>query len=160
MRESGVLFSQARIGSNRPSLAQWIRSSNNVTQQFLSFGGRPDVISLAGGLPAPEFYPVAEVQAATQKALGVHGAAALEYGPVEGWPALRALIAQRISAETGGVFTSSNVLLTTGAMQGLDLIGKVLIDEGDLIVAQSPTYLGALDAWRPRKPVYEPLDWH
>jgi len=145
--------------STRPPLAQWLRSSNNITQQFLSFGGRSDVISLAGGLPAAEFYPIPEIQAAAQSALSKYGAAALEYGPVEGLPALRALIARRISMETGGRFHGSNVLLTSGAMQGLDLIGKVLIDEGDTIMAQSPTYLGALDAWRPRKPIYKPLDW-
>jgi 2-aminoadipate transaminase len=145
--------------SGRPSLAHWLRSTNNITQQFLSFGGRSDLISLAGGLPAAEFYPIAEIKAAAQSALSKYGAATLEYGPVEGLPALRALIARRISAETGGVFNSSNVLLTSGAMQGLDLVGKVLIDEGDTIMAQSPTYLGALDAWRPRKPIYKPLDW-
>jgi len=117
------------------------------------------MVSLAGGLPAAELYPIAEIQAAAQRALAKHGTAALEYGPVEGLPALRALIAQRISTETGGLFSSANVMLTTGAMQGLDLIGKVLLDEGDTIVAQSPTYLGALDAWRPRMPVYKKLDW-
>jgi 2-aminoadipate transaminase len=152
--------SQTKPGSSRPAFAQWIRSSNNVTQEFLSFGGRSDMISLAGGLPAAELYPIREIQAAVETALAKHGTAALEYGTVEGLPALRALIAQRLSVETGGLFASSNVLLTTGAMQGLDLIGKVLIDEGDTIVAQSPTYLGALDAWRPRKPVYQPLDWN
>ena len=72
---------------------------------------------------------------------------------------LRALIAERFSAETGGRFTTSNVLLTSGSMQALDLLGKVLIDPGELIVAQAPTYLGALDAWRPRRPSYEALDW-
>jgi 2-aminoadipate transaminase len=151
--------SEIHPGSTRPAFAQWIRSGNNVTQQFLSFGGRSDVVSLAGGLPAAELYPVAEIQAAVERAISKHGAAAMEYGPVEGLPSLRALIAQRLSAETGGLFSSSNVLLTTGAMQGLDLIGKVLIDEGDTIVAQTPTYLGALDAWRPRKPAYRALDW-
>jgi 2-aminoadipate transaminase len=143
----------------RPPLAEWIRSSNNITQQFLSFGGRADLVSLAGGLPAAEFYPIAEIQAATQRALQKHGPVALEYGPVEGLPALRDLIAKRVSAETGGLFTRANVMLITGSMQGLELIGKVLLDEGDTIVAESPTYLGALDAWRPRKAVYRPLDW-
>jgi 2-aminoadipate transaminase len=154
-----MISSQAQSESVRPPFAQWIRSSNNVTQQFLTLGGRADVVSLAGGLPAAELYPVEEIQAATERALAKNGMAALEYGPVEGLPVLRALIAARVSAETGGEFTSSHVLLTTGAMQGLDLIGKVLVDEGDTIVAQSPTYLGALDAWRPRKPVYQRLDW-
>lgn len=147
------------LDPDRPSRAGWLRSSNTITQQFLAFGGRPDVVSLAGGLPAAELYPVEAIRAATRRALDRHGTAALEYGPVEGLPGLRRLIAERVAAETGGVFTAANVLLTTGAMQGLDLVGKALLDAGDLIVAQSPTYLGALDAWRPRLPTYKPLDW-
>lgn len=154
-----MLNSSAPPDTRLPPYTGWILSSNNVTQQFLAFGGRPDVVSLAGGLPAAELYPVKAIQAATQKALQRHGAAALEYGAVEGLLALRELIAARVSADTGGSFTAANVLLTTGAMQGLDLVGKVLADEGQLIVTQSPTYLGALDAWRPRKPVYDKLDW-
>jgi 2-aminoadipate transaminase len=151
----------ANGGTNpkRPPYARWLGASNSITQQFLAFGGRPDIISLAGGLPAAELYPVEAVQSASRSALERHGSAALEYGPVEGFPALRQLIAARVSAETGGDFTASNVLLTSGSMQALDLIGKVLIDAGDLIVAQSPTYLGALDGWRPRAPVYRKLDW-
>ena len=145
--------------TTRPAFTDWIQSSNNVTQQFLAFGSRPDVVSLAGGLPAAELYPLEAIQAATQRAMARHGASALEYGAVEGLPALRQLIADRVSQETGGSFSAANVLLTTGSMQGLDLVGKVLVDEGDLIVAQSPTYLGALDAWRPRKPAYAKLDW-
>jgi 2-aminoadipate transaminase len=143
-----------------PALAHWLRSSNNITQQFLSFGGRSDLISLAGGLPAAELYPVQEIAAASQRALATFGPTALEYGPVEGLPALRTLIAERTSAETGGRFTSANVLLTSGSMQGLDLLGKTLVDPGDPITVQCPTYLGALDAWRPRHPVYRKLDWN
>lgn len=148
-----------RMGRGRPGCAQWLKSSNNISQQFLAFGGRADVVSLAGGLPAAELYPVEALQSAAHRALETHGPSALEYGPVEGFPALRQLIAARAAAETGGVFTAANVLLTSGSMQALDLIGKVLVDAGDLIVAQSPTYLGALDAWRPRGPVYRKLDW-
>ncbi len=143
----------------RPAPAAWLRATNDITQQFLAAGGRPDVVSLAGGLPAAELYPIAEIEMATRRALERHGSAALEYGTVEGFPPLRALIAERFSAETGGRFTAANVLLTSGSMQALDLLGKVLIDPGDLIVAQAPTYLGALDAWRPRRPAYEALDW-
>jgi 2-aminoadipate transaminase len=155
-----MLTSTPQLDATRPAYAEWIQTSNNVTQQFLSFGGQPDVVSLAGGLPAAEFYPVAAIQAAAEQALQKHGTSALEYGAVEGFPALRQLIAERVSKETGGQFTAANVLLTTGAMQGLDLIGKVLVDQGDVIVAQSPTYLGALDAWRPRIPTYAKLDWN
>lgn len=145
--------------STRPAWAQWIRSSNNITQQFLAIGGQPDFVSLAGGLPAAELYPVAAVRQATERALDRWGPKALEYGPVEGFPALRAAVAERMSAATQARFGPENVLLTTGAMQGLDLLGKVLIDPGDLIVAQFPTFLGALDAWRPRGPRYEKLTW-
>ena len=154
-----MTISNGPMNSKRPACAQWLRSSNNISQQFLAFGGRSDVVSLAGGLPAAELYPVEAIQSAAQRALEKHGSAALEYGAIEGFPALRHLIAERVSAETGGHFTAANVLLTSGSMQALDLIGKVLIDAGDLIVAQSPTYLGALDSWRPRNPVYQKLDW-
>jgi 2-aminoadipate transaminase len=154
-----MTISNGRRILQRPECAQWLKSSNNISQQFLAFGGRSDVVSLAGGLPAAELYPVGAIQSAAHGALERHGPAALEYGPVEGFPALRDLVAARVSAETGGAFTAANVLLTSGSMQALDLIGKALVDAGDLIVAQSPTYLGALDAWRPRGPAYHKLDW-
>ncbi len=147
------------MSSTRPPFTGWIQSSNTITQQFLSIGGRPDIVSLAGGLPAAELYPVDAIRQATDRALKRWGPHALEYGPVEGLYALRETIAARVSAESGGRFVPENVLLTTGAMQGLDLVGKILVDPGDLILAQAPTYLGALDAWRPRGPRYEKFDW-
>lgn len=147
------------MSASRPRLAHWLTATNNVTQQFLAIGGRSDFVSLAGGLPAAELYPVDEVRAAADRALSRWGSQALEYGPVEGFPVLREAIAARISRMTGRRFGPENVLLTTGAMQGLDLVGKAFLDPGDLVVAQSPTYLGALDAWRPREPRYERLDW-
>src|SRR5262245_60391525 len=152
-------LSQADLSTDRPQYAEWIRSSNNITQQFLAIGGQPDFISLAGGLPAAEFYPVEAIKQATARALDRWGSATLEYGPVEGFPPLRAAIAERMSREHGHQFAVENILLTTGAMQGLDLIGKVLVDPGDLILAQFPTYLGALDAWRTRRPNYRRLTW-
>lgn len=144
----------------RPQFARWLSSTNNITQQFLAIGGIPDIISLAGGLPAAELYPVEEIRQASDRALTRWGTQALEYGPVEGFPALRQAIAERISKATGGKFVADNVLITSGAAQGLDLIGKLFIDRGDLAVVQFPTYLGALDAWRPREPYYEKLTWN
>jgi 2-aminoadipate transaminase len=152
-------LSQAELSTDRPPYSEWIRSSNNITQQFLAIGSRPDVVSLAGGLPAAELYPVDAIRQASSHALARWGSVAMEYGPVEGFPALRATIAERVSTQNGHRFGMENILLTTGAMQGLDLIGKVLIDSGDSIVAQFPTYLGALDAWRPRCPDYFKLTW-
>ena len=157
--KGAMTVADGRRTTKRPETARWLSASNSITQQFLAAGGRADVVSLAGGLPAAELYPIAEIQAAARRALDTHGAAALEYGAVEGFPPLRALIARRVAAETGGAFTAANVLIASGSMQGLDLIGKALIDAGDLIVAQAPTYLGALDAWRPRSPAYRRLDW-
>ncbi len=143
----------------RPAFSRWISESNNITQQFMTLGIDPGFISLAGGLPASEFYPSQAIAEASQRALARWGGSAMEYGPIEGFPALREHIARRMSSQAGRPFAAENVLITVGAMQGLDLIGKVLIDPGDRIVAQFPTYVGALDAWRPRSPVYEPLDW-
>src|SRR6478752_8061220 len=154
-----MAISNAQLPAARPALSQWFKSGNSITQQFMAIGGRADIISLAGGLPAAELYPVDAIAAASERALKRWGAVALEYGSVEGLPALRQAIAERVTASTGRRFGPENVLLTTGAMQGLDLIGKALIDPGDLIVNQFPTYLGALDAWRPRHPRYEGLDW-
>lgn len=144
---------------SRPMFSRWISASNDITRQFLSFGVRPDFISMAGGLPAAEFYPADAISQAAVRALERWGAKALDYGPVEGFLPLRQHIAERIGRQTGLSFTIDNVLLTVGAMQGLDLLGKILIDPGDRIVAQFPTYVGALDAWRPRLPSYEALDW-
>jgi 2-aminoadipate transaminase len=143
----------------KPAFARWLSQSNTITQQFLKIGGQADFISMAGGLPASEFYPTDAIADASTAALKRWGATALEYGPVEGFPALRQHIAERISREAGRHFGIENVLLTVGAMQGLDLIGKVLLDPEDKVVAQFPTYVGALDAWRPRQPAYVPLDW-
>ena len=144
----------------RPHYARWLGSTNNITQQFLAIGGIPDIISLAGGLPAAELYPVEEIRQASDRALTRWGTQALEYGPVEGFPALRQAIAERMSEATGGAFTADNVLITSGAAQGLDLVGKLFLDRGDLAIVQHPTYLGALDAWRPREPHYEKLTWN
>jgi len=145
--------------TSEAGFARWLKATNNVTQQFLSIGGRADFVSLAGGLPAAELYPVDEVRAASDRALTRWRSHALEYGPVEGFAPLREAIAERMSRMAGRRISVENVLLTSGAMQGLDLVGKVFLDPGDLVVAQWPTYLGALDAWRPREPRYERLDW-
>lgn len=144
---------------SRPPFSRWMAQTNDITRQFMAIGGQPDFISMAGGLPASEFFPTAAIAEAAERAMARWGHAALEYGPIEGFPALRQRIAERISREAGRTFTIDNVLLTVGAMQGLELIGKVLIDPGDRIVSQFPTYVGALDAWRPRHPVYDRLDW-
>ena len=142
--------------NKRPAFARWLDDTNDITRLFLAAGQMPDIINIAGGLPEPSVYPAKELADFASKAISEFGNDALNYGPIEGIPALRDQIAQRFSVKELP-FTRDNVLITSGGMQGLDLIGKALLDDGALIAAQSPAYLGALDAWRPRRPRYRPF---
>ena len=140
----------------RPAFAKWLGDTNDVTKIFLSAGQIPGLINMAGGLPDPQTWPIKALSDLAAKAVQDHSTDALAYAPIEGLPALRDLIAARFSAP-GLALTRANVLIISGGMQGLDLIGKVLLEEGGLIAAQSPAYLGALDAWRARRPSYRPM---
>ncbi|MFT4725874.1 MAG: 2-aminoadipate transaminase [Granulosicoccus sp.] len=140
------------MNSKRP-FARWLDDTNEVTRIFLSAGQIPDLINLAGGLPEPSVWPIDELADLAQKAILNHSMEALAYSPIEGLPKLRDVIADRYSNDNTQL-TSDNVLVTTGGMQALDLLGKIMLDEGGLIAGQFPTYLGALDAWRPRQPTY------
>lgn len=140
----------------RRGFAGWLDETNDVTRLFLAAGQIPDLINLAGGLPEPATYPAAALARLAEAAVSRHPAEALGYAPIEGLPALRDRIAARFS--TGALrLGRDNVLITSGGMQGLDLLGKVLLDPGGLVAAQTPAYLGALDAWRPRQPRYRPF---
>jgi 2-aminoadipate transaminase len=112
-------------------------------RELLKVGNRPGMVSLAGGLPAAELFPIAEIEAATQRVLREHGRKALQYGETEGLPELRDWIADSMGARR------ENILITTGAQQGLDLLGRILLNSGDRVVVENPTYLAALSAWRP-----------
>ena len=145
-----------RNSNTRPAFARWLQDTNDVTRLFLAASQMPDIINIAGGLPDSSLYPVAELADFASRAISEFGNDALNYSPIEGLSALRDQIASRFSVENLQ-FSRDNVLITTGGMQGLDLIGKALLDDGALIAAQSPAYLGALDAWRPRQPRYRPF---
>ncbi|QEW18718.1 2-aminoadipate transaminase [Marinibacterium anthonyi] len=141
---------------SRPAFARWLSQTNDVTQTFLSAGRIPDLVNLAGGLPDPSIWPVQALAAHAQSAVADHPEETLAYSPIDGLPGLRDIIAARFSR--GDLrLTRDNVMVTTGGMQALDLVGKVLLDPGDAIAAQSPAYLGAIDAWLPRAPVYRPM---
>lgn len=140
----------------RPAFARWLSQTNDVTQTFLSAGSIPDLVNLAGGLPDPSIWPVQALAAHAHSAVADHPEETLAYPPIDGLPGLRDIIAKRFSR--GDLrLTRANVMITTGSMQALDLIGKVLLDPGDAIAAQSPAYLGAIDAWLPRTPTYRPM---
>ena len=121
-------------------LARTARSS--AVRDLLRLTERPDVLSLAGGLPAPELLPVDELAAAAARVLAARGPAALQYGPTEGIAALRELVAGRL----GHGATPATTVITTGSQQGLDLVARAVLDPGDVVVTEVPTYLGALGA--------------
>lgn len=121
--------------------ASEIREILKVTEQ-------PEIISFAGGLPAPELFPVEEIIRVNKIVLEEEGAKALQYTTTEGYPPLRQWIAGRMNARLGTSFDFENILLTHGSQQALDLSGKVFLDEGDVVLCESPTYLAAISAFR------------
>ena len=128
----------------------------SAVRELLRLTNRPGMISFAGGLPAPELFPVDEIRAATDQLLEKHGPVVLQYGETEGVAELRDWVAQSLS-RPGLVLGRDHVLITTGSQQGLDLIGRVLIDADDRVAVENPTYLAALSAWRPWQPHFLPL---
>jgi 2-aminoadipate transaminase len=115
-------------------------------RELLKLTEQPGVISFAGGLPAPELFPVRRVEEACVKVLREQGAQALQYSTTEGYRPLREMIA-RHSCRYGVQVGPDNILITASSQQALDLIGKVFINPGDHILVEKPTYLGALQAW-------------
>jgi 2-aminoadipate transaminase len=120
--------------------------TSSVIREILKITAKPDVISFAGGLPAPEVFPVKEFAAACDVVLSERPAEALQYGLTEGYTPLRDFLAAETRKE-GVQVTTENLLITSGSQQALDLLGRILINPGDKILVESPTYLGALQAW-------------
>lgn len=119
----------------------------SIIRDLLRLTQRPTVISFAGGLPAPECFPVKEITNAAERVLIESPLAALQYGPTEGYLPLRELVVER-AVQAGIRFGLDNVMITTGSQQALDLIGRLIINPGDLVAVEDPTYLGALQSWQ------------
>ncbi len=127
--------------------AQRTRSVKSSTiRELLKFTQQPEVISFAGGLPAPEVFPAQRFREACARVLEQQPQLALQYGATEGYEPLREMIARHI-ARYGIKAGTENVLITSGSQQALDLIGKLLINAGDRVLVEAPTYLGALQAF-------------
>lgn len=123
--------------------AQNLKSS--TIREILKVTEQADVISFAGGLPAPDTFPLSEIKDAANALLenqDIYGA--LQYGPSEGYTPLRQWIANYLSERDHVSVSSDEVLIVTGSQQALDLIGKALIDTNDKVLVETPTYLGAL----------------
>ncbi len=120
----------------------------SVIREILKVTERPGIISFAGGLPSPLTFPIAEFAAACDKVLRDDGHAALQYAASEGYGPLR----EHVAASLPWPVDPAQVLITTGSQQGLDLLAKVLIDPGARVLVETPTYLGALQAFAPMEP--------
>lgn len=121
---------------------------------ILRLAANPEVISFAGGLPAPELFPIEDLKKVAVKVLDANGRRALQYSATEGHPPLREKIAARTNRNLKTSLTAGNVVITTGSQQSLDILAKMYIDEGDCILCESPTYLGALSAFNSCLPAY------
>ena len=127
------------------------RMNPSVIREILKITEKPGIISFAGGLPSSKTFPVTEFAAACAEVLGTDGRAALQYAASEGYGPLTQMVADRLPWDVD----PAQVLITTGSQQGLDLVAKVLLDEGSRMLVETPTYLGALQAFTPMEPVID-----
>jgi 2-aminoadipate transaminase len=136
-----------------PSVCAWLAKTNDLTSRFVAAGRIPGLINLAGGLPAMEAITTEELADLARDVILKHPEECMGYGPTDGLADLRDTIAAR-SSSSHLRLRRENVLITASGTQSLDLVGKVLIEPGGVIAAQFPSYVGAMDAWRPREPQY------
>jgi len=132
------------------------RMASSAIRELLKLTESPEIISFAGGLPSPDVFPVEEFKQACDRVLCDHGPQALQYSTTEGFVPLRQMIARHTS-RYGIEINITNILITSGSQQALDLIGKIFINPGDRILVESPTYLGALQAWNAYGAEYVPI---
>ena len=129
---------------------------SSVIRELLKLTEQPDIISFGGGLPAPEVFPLKEFREACNYVLENFGPQSLQYSTTEGYRPLREMIA-RHTARYSVEVTADNILITSGSQQALDFIGRLFLNRGDYIVVESPTYLGALQAWNSYGAQYIPV---
>jgi 2-aminoadipate transaminase len=130
--------------------------SSSVIRELLKLTEQPDIISFGGGLPGPEVFPLKEFREACNYVIDHYGAQSLQYSPTEGYRPLREMIA-RHTARYSVPVTPENILITSGSQQALDFMARLFINRGDYIVVESPTYLGALQAWNAYGAQYIPV---
>jgi 2-aminoadipate transaminase len=123
-------------------------------REILKLTEKPEVISFAGGLPDPDLFPVKELEHIAVKVLREQGKEALQYATTEGYRPLRGKIADRMNRTLGTEWTVDNILIISGSQQGLDLTGKAFLDPGDVVFCESPSYLGAIQAYKAYDPQF------
>jgi 2-aminoadipate transaminase len=133
--------------SDYPFSRRALRAPRSFIREILKVAGEPDVISFAGGLPHPGLFPVEALGGAFADLLLERGSEPWQYGPSEGFFPLREWVCQRYRQRAGLDISPANVLITTGSQQGLDIAGKVFLDEDDSAAMERPGYLGAIQAF-------------
>ena len=133
--------------------ARMARVRPSAIRELLQLGDNPNVISFGGGYPDANLFPYEELCAVAETALIRDGASSLQYTSSNGTPLLRGLIAQRMT-DQGTPTSADDVLITHGGQQGLDLVAKLYLDSGDVIITENPTFLGAMIAFNPYEPQY------
>ncbi len=128
----------------------------NAVGELLRMGSEPGIISFAGGYPDASLFPRQQLDAVLHEAVIEHGSTSLQYTVSDGLPKLRSQIAKRLAA-LGSACTADDVLILQGSQQGLDLVAKMLVNPGDVIITESPTFVGALIAFAPCEPRYRPV---
>lgn len=123
-------------------------------RELLKLTARPEVISFAGGMPAMELFPVAEMKEAANKVMDTMGQAAMQYSSTEGYPRLREHIAARMEAKQGIKTDADHILVTSGSQVGLDFSARVFVDKGDTVLLEAPSYVGAVNAFKACEPKF------
>ena len=126
----------------------------SAIRELLKLAGRPEVMSFAGGMPAPELFPVEQVMEASMAVLKESGRVALQYSSTEGFPRLRQQIADRMLAKNNIKTDADHILITSGSQQGLDFSARVFLNPGDVVLLESPSYLGAVNAFKAAEPTF------
>ena len=129
----------------------------NAIREILKVVARPGMVSLAGGIPAPESFPLNILQELIPAVLQRYGSRALQYDLSEGFLPLRRVLADFLDQHRGIAASAEDILIASGSQGVLDALGKVLISKGDRIAVEAPTYLGALQAFNPYEPEYVSL---
>lgn len=133
-------------------VSQWtfadraLELESSIIRDILKVTSQPEIISFAGGLPAPELFPIEGLRKACQKVLEEIGPAALQYSLTTGVPPLKRFLAERVSKQ-GFEVDESNIQVTAGSQQGLDLVGRLFVEPGSVVITEIPTYLGAIQAF-------------
>lgn len=131
------------------------RTKKSFIREILKVTQNPEVISFAGGLPNPNYFPVEPLRAAANRVFQEQGKAALQYAPTPGYEPLRRFVAQRYTERSGMVVDPDEILITNGSQQALDLVAKVLINPGDHVLMESPSYLGGIQAFTMYEPEFQ-----